>query len=372
MKSNRIIRYILAILFIASSLSFSFLAYADDISYSYNSDTNTLTLTGSGDMEEYSENYLPPWHRYAATCENIVMDEDITSISSYAFADFESVSALTLPDGIASVGLGAFARCTSLDYLFIPKSVTSIADSSFAYDDSVLKSGFVLHSDPGSYALHFAKQNNIPFDMDNILCGATPVSIDVRGMRAYYKYIAKADGTFRVYSSGNHDTYGAVYDSSFNLIKSNDDISDSNTNFSVNVDFVKGNTYYIRTNLISSGLTGTYNLRIAPVSYQLYISIYAMLNKAGDATNLLITDALVDGSPCNGTFTIDSTETTVTKTVTYNGVVKNFTFTPDSDDYITIMTVDADNDGYVNAKDYAILRNNSSPYLPLYGNFISY
>ena len=77
-----------------------------------------------------------------------------------------------------------------------------IADTSFAYVGSQLKQGFVLYGVGGSYALHYAAQNSIPFDTDSILCGATLVNINEKSMSAYYKYTAKVDGTFRIYSSG--------------------------------------------------------------------------------------------------------------------------------------------------------------------------
>ncbi len=55
----------------------------------------------------------------------------VTSIGSYAFADCESLTSITIPDGITSIGMGAFENCSSLTSITIPNSVTSIGDSAF-------------------------------------------------------------------------------------------------------------------------------------------------------------------------------------------------------------------------------------------------
>ena len=39
--------------------------------------------------------------------------------------------------------------------------------------------------------------------------------------------------------------------------------------------------------------------------------------------------------------------------------------------FVTFLTVDVNSDGYVNAKDYSILKKNNSPYLQLYNKLIS-
>lgn len=371
MKIKRALITAFVVLFIFSTLSFCLIAFADDISYSYDENTNTLLISGSGDMEDYNENYMPPWHKYASECESVVISNGVTNIGSYAFSEFTKLTTVQISDSVKAVNFGSFSRCQSLCELYFPGSVTSIADPSFAYNDNVLKDNFVLKSDGGAFALHYAKQNSIPFDMPSTECGVTKATVAVKSMKAYYKYNAKVNGTFRIYSSGSQDTIGAVLDSSFNVLSSNDDISDSNTNFSITIDFQKGNTYYIRAGLVSSGLTGSFNLRIVPISYELAFTINAQKNRAGEPSDILITDALVDGAPCSGIYNETVTQASVTKTITYNNESRKIVFTPDSDMQVVFLTVDVNNDGYVNAKDYAILKKNNSPYLPLFDNLIT-
>ncbi len=371
MRINKFTNCFFVLVFIVATLSFSLIAFGESISYSYDEKTNTLYINGSGDMEDYTLDYLPPWYKYRNECVKVVVSDDITSIGSYAFSQFTYLENVVIPTSVSSINFGAFARCESLNILYLSNNIISIADASFAYNDSVKKDDFVLYSDSGSYALHYAKENDISFDMPSTKCGVNKCDIKVKRMKAYYKYEAKVNGTFRIYSSGSQDTFGAVYDSDFNLITSNDDISDSNTNFSIIAQFEKGNTYYISANINSSGITGGFNLRIIPQSYELIFTINAQKNRAGDPSDILIPDAYVNGEDCSGIYTAQVTEQTKAFEVTYNGVTKNVIFTPDSDMFVTFLTVDVNSDGYVNAKDYSILKKNNSPYLQLYNKLIS-
>ena len=55
----------------------------------------------------------------AALSENLVIPDDITSISSYAFA-YTGITSLTIPDSVTAVGDGAFARCGQIATATVP------------------------------------------------------------------------------------------------------------------------------------------------------------------------------------------------------------------------------------------------------------
>jgi len=130
---------------------------------------DTLTISGTGAMQNYGWGEVP-W--YEEIYGRVVVDEGITHIGDYAFADgaiyslelpstlksigvsaFDSVTfdtAVVFPEGLESIGGSAFAY-SSVYTVFIPASVTSIADSAFEGC-----SDFVIFGYEGSYAEDWA------------------------------------------------------------------------------------------------------------------------------------------------------------------------------------------------------------------------
>ena len=57
----------------------------------------------------------------------------VTSIGDMAFANFYSLTSISIPDGVSSIGYAAFINCHSLASISIPDSVSSIGDEAFKY-----------------------------------------------------------------------------------------------------------------------------------------------------------------------------------------------------------------------------------------------
>ena len=101
----------------------------------------TLTITGSGAMWDYDNNVsYAPWYTYRTRISQLVLDDRITHIGSYAFyklyrdcTDVYKKDSLPLPAGLKSVGDYAFYEVRKVENLTIPDGVESIGSYAFAY-----------------------------------------------------------------------------------------------------------------------------------------------------------------------------------------------------------------------------------------------
>ena len=84
--------------------------------------------------------------------------QGITDIGDDAFARCSSLTSVSIPDSVTAIGDYVFYGCTSLTSVSIPDSVTSIGD--YAFGDC---SNLTLTVYRNSYALEYAKTNNIPY-----------------------------------------------------------------------------------------------------------------------------------------------------------------------------------------------------------------
>ncbi len=93
---------------------------ANDFTYTTNSpDTNTITITGytgSGGAV-----VIPP----------TIDGETVTSVAGFAFAGYQSLTSVTIPDGVTSIGNYAFYVCYHLTNVTIGNSVTNIGQLAF-------------------------------------------------------------------------------------------------------------------------------------------------------------------------------------------------------------------------------------------------
>lgn len=91
----------------------------------------TLTFSGAGEMEHFSP-YSRPWDGRPGAITTVIIEEGITSIGNYAFADMEHLVSITIPDSVQSIGGSAFQNCVSLQEVRLPKDLVSIPAGTFA------------------------------------------------------------------------------------------------------------------------------------------------------------------------------------------------------------------------------------------------
>lgn len=115
-----------------------------------------LCIVGKGRMNDYSSFSQTPWHEASKVPNTVIVDERITHIGNWAFAnpslgyvdmsaysDLESIgdgafsgasiSTINLSNKLTSIGEYAFADCKYLTRVKVPKSIETIGDFAF-YD----------------------------------------------------------------------------------------------------------------------------------------------------------------------------------------------------------------------------------------------
>lgn len=91
----------------------------------------TLSIDGTGEMYDYSEDYLAPWNEHCLEITNVTISDGVTSIGSYAFC-YCSVKSITLPFGLKHIGISAFFNCPNIQQINIPDSVEYIDPYAFS------------------------------------------------------------------------------------------------------------------------------------------------------------------------------------------------------------------------------------------------
>ena len=74
----------------------------------------TLTISGSGEMADYSEEMKAPWSENAANIRYLILNDAVTSIGSYAFADCSIIEEVIISEDVHSIGENAFYNCNTL------------------------------------------------------------------------------------------------------------------------------------------------------------------------------------------------------------------------------------------------------------------
>ena len=91
----------------------------NQLTWSYDSAAETLTISGTGRMEKYTSTQTAPWYSYREAIKNIVIEDGVTILGAYAFAECTALTGIALPPSITSMEKNAFLNCTSLTDIYI-------------------------------------------------------------------------------------------------------------------------------------------------------------------------------------------------------------------------------------------------------------
>ena len=82
-------------------------------------------------MPNYSDYDDAPWYRQHDKIKNVIIENGVTSIGSYAFSHCNKLTSITVPNSVRYIGSYAFYGCSGLTSVTIPNSVTSIGERAF-------------------------------------------------------------------------------------------------------------------------------------------------------------------------------------------------------------------------------------------------
>lgn len=141
----------------------TFGADGDNLTWTIN-DSGTLTISGNGDMTDI------PWSEHKPEIKSVIIENGVTSIGRYAFANCDNLTSITISDSVTSIGGMAFFCCRNLTSVTIPDSVTGIGYSAFSLCDNL---NSVYISDLTAYL-------NIDFDdyYSNPMCNASKLYLN--------------------------------------------------------------------------------------------------------------------------------------------------------------------------------------------------
>ena len=95
------------------------------------SDDGVLTFYGKGVMKNYKGKTEMPWYKYLDQITEVVIEEGVTSIGSYAFYGMTKLRTIEIAQSVTIIGDYAFKNCPVLDGVVLPSGLTHLGDSAF-------------------------------------------------------------------------------------------------------------------------------------------------------------------------------------------------------------------------------------------------
>ena len=94
----------------------------EGVSWSYDPNSKTLTISGTGEIDDYSiGNNPPPWKVNSCKIVNVVIEDGITKIGSFAFYGCEDLVSVSIAESVTSLSESIFRDCLKLENINIPK-----------------------------------------------------------------------------------------------------------------------------------------------------------------------------------------------------------------------------------------------------------
>ena len=107
-----------------------------------------LTISGSGSVDDSASGSSAPWHSFADIIQEVVIEEGVTDLGAYSFAQCNYLLRVTIPETVTAIGEDAFAGCEALTDVYYAGSQEQWETISIGGNNSYLTAA----------AIHFAVQ----------------------------------------------------------------------------------------------------------------------------------------------------------------------------------------------------------------------
>lgn len=128
-------------------ISISIPAFADDviqsgtwgsISWTLNETTGELVISGEGDIESLRDQNDAAWVPYKNNIKTVTIEDGVTGIGFYAFANCDNLSSVTIPESVTTIRAWSFKECQSLREVVIPNSCVNVSDDVFLWCNNIV------------------------------------------------------------------------------------------------------------------------------------------------------------------------------------------------------------------------------------------
>ena len=108
----------------------------DNLTWKY-LDGNELVIEGTGEMYNYSSNPAAPWSSYSGSIKSVNIEDGVTSIGSWAFAQCSALTDVSISESVTTIGGDAFRECSILEEINLPTGLTQLGTGVFLYCDAL-------------------------------------------------------------------------------------------------------------------------------------------------------------------------------------------------------------------------------------------
>lgn len=77
-------------------------------------DTGKLTISGTSAIYDYTATNPAPWNEYLSSIKQVIVEDGITHIGDYTFANCGELESITIPKSVISIGEGFINGCSTL------------------------------------------------------------------------------------------------------------------------------------------------------------------------------------------------------------------------------------------------------------------
>jgi hypothetical protein len=313
-------------------------AFDDDSGDGLNSLTSVSVVAGHVYFVKVTGTSFSPTGAYGVTIvaptvtlntANLASNATTLTIAGTGFNTIAANNTVTLSSGTGTV-TNATATQLTITFTSLPSasgSLTAIINSFGSTSGSPVQVATIAAATPGS-----SFDTAIPLTAITGGFGADGI-ISVDGEEDYFTFTATATGLLQAsldqINGSSIDTFIRVYDSSRNLVASDDD-SGPGLNSLASVSVVAGNVYFVKATAFSAG-AGAYRVTIVAPTVTLNTA-----NLASNATTLTITGTGFNTIAANNTVTLSSGTGTVTN-ATATQLTITFTSLPSASGSLTAI-----------------------------------